>query len=30
MSPVEIPAEPLISVEGVHTYYGKSHILHGV
>jgi branched-chain amino acid transport system ATP-binding protein len=30
MSPVEIAAEPLISVEGVHTYYGKSHILHGV
>jgi branched-chain amino acid transport system ATP-binding protein len=24
------PAEPLISVEGVHTYYGKSHILNGV
>jgi branched-chain amino acid transport system ATP-binding protein len=23
-------AEPLISVEGVHTYYGKSHILNGV
>jgi branched-chain amino acid transport system ATP-binding protein len=24
------PAQPLISVEGVHTYYGKSHILNGV
>jgi branched-chain amino acid transport system ATP-binding protein len=23
-------SEPLIAVEGVHTYYGKSHILHGV
>src|SRR5207244_13659161 len=23
-------AEPLIKVEDVHTYYGKSHILHGV
>ncbi|MET0631724.1 MAG: ABC transporter ATP-binding protein, partial [Xanthobacteraceae bacterium] len=22
--------EPLITVEDVHTYYGKSHILHGV
>jgi branched-chain amino acid transport system ATP-binding protein len=22
--------EPLIKVEGIHTYYGKSHILHGV
>ncbi|MBI3516559.1 MAG: ATP-binding cassette domain-containing protein, partial [Proteobacteria bacterium] len=21
---------PLIKVEGIHTYYGKSHILHGV
>jgi branched-chain amino acid transport system ATP-binding protein len=24
------PAEPLVRVEGLHTYYGKSHILHGV
>ena len=24
------PAEPLLKVEGIHTYYGKSHILHGV
>ena len=23
-------AEPLVSVEDIHTYYGKSHILHGV
>jgi branched-chain amino acid transport system ATP-binding protein len=22
--------EPLVQVEGIHTYYGKSHILHGV
>jgi branched-chain amino acid transport system ATP-binding protein len=22
--------EPLLAVEGIHTYYGKSHILHGV
>ena len=21
---------PLLKVEGIHTYYGKSHILHGV
>ena len=26
----QAPADPLISVEGVHTYYGKSHILNGV
>ncbi len=24
------PPEPLVQVEGLHTYYGKSHILHGV
>ena len=30
MSVPPAPAEPLISVEDVHTYYGKSHILHGV
>jgi branched-chain amino acid transport system ATP-binding protein len=24
------PASPLVTVEGIHTYYGKSHILHGV
>src|SRR6201999_3856151 len=32
-SPTPVPvdsAEPLIRVEDVHTYYGKSHILHGV
>src|ERR1051325_2602407 len=22
--------EPLLKVEGIHSYYGKSHILHGV
>jgi branched-chain amino acid transport system ATP-binding protein len=26
----ETKAEPLVAVEDVHTYYGKSHILHGV
>jgi branched-chain amino acid transport system ATP-binding protein len=24
------PADPIIAVENLHTYYGKSHILHGV
>jgi len=24
------PSEPLVKVDGLHTYYGKSHILHGV
>jgi len=24
------PAAPLVAVEGIHTFYGKSHILHGV
>ena len=24
------PADPLVTVEDLHTYYGKSHILHGV
>jgi branched-chain amino acid transport system ATP-binding protein len=24
------PSEPLVAVEDLHTYYGKSHILHGV
>ena len=24
------PPQPLVSVEDLHTYYGKSHILHGV
>ena len=26
----ETPAEPLVRVQNIHTYYGKSHILHGV
>jgi branched-chain amino acid transport system ATP-binding protein len=26
----ETSAEPLVRVENIHTYYGKSHILHGV
>ena len=26
----EPPAEPLVAVEDIHSYYGKSHILHGV
>jgi branched-chain amino acid transport system ATP-binding protein len=30
MSPREPPRQPLLQVEDVHTYYGKSHILHGV
>ena len=30
MNPSEASAQPLIAVEGVHTYYGKSHILNGV
>ncbi len=30
MSSATEGAEPLVSVEDVHTYYGKSHILHGV
>src|SRR5581483_2021767 len=25
-----VAPEPLVQVEGLHTYYGKSHILHGV
>ena len=25
-----MPMQPLVAVEDVHTYYGKSHILHGV
>ncbi len=27
---VDISSEPLVRVEDLHTYYGKSHILHGV
>ena len=30
MSAAEGAVSPLIEVEGIHTYYGKSHILHGV
>jgi branched-chain amino acid transport system ATP-binding protein len=30
MSATAASAEPLVRVEDVHTYYGKSHILHGV
>jgi len=30
MSPLTASAEPLVRVEDVHTYYGKSHILHGI
>jgi len=30
MSAAATSAEPLVTVEDVHTYYGKSHILHGV
>jgi len=30
MSTVHTAMEPLVSVENLHTYYGKSHILHGV
>jgi branched-chain amino acid transport system ATP-binding protein len=30
MNSVHAPIEPLVSVDNIHTYYGKSHILHGV
>ena len=30
MSAPATPTDPLITVEDLHTYYGKSHILHGV
>jgi branched-chain amino acid transport system ATP-binding protein len=30
MSPGDASVEPLVKVEDIHTYYGKSHILHGV
>ncbi|MPZ58076.1 MAG: ATP-binding cassette domain-containing protein [Rhizobiales bacterium] len=30
MSSTGTPIAPLIQVEGIHTFYGKSHILHGV
>jgi branched-chain amino acid transport system ATP-binding protein len=29
-APVRARTEPLLAVAGIHTYYGKSHILHGV
>src|SRR5262249_56331096 len=30
MSPDPAPMDALVAVEDLHTYYGKSHILHGV
>jgi branched-chain amino acid transport system ATP-binding protein len=30
MSAPDPPVAPVIKVEGIHTYYGKSHVLHGV
>ena len=30
LSKTEPNSEPLLAVDGIHTYYGKSHILHGV
>ena len=30
MSGAATHMEPLVAVEDIHTYYGKSHILHGV
>src|SRR5258708_13674646 len=30
MSPPKPSVEPLVQVEDLHAYYGKSHILHGV
>src|SRR6267378_7611922 len=30
MSAIGRPLDPLLKVEDIHTYYGKSHILHGV
>jgi branched-chain amino acid transport system ATP-binding protein len=30
MSAVHTPTKALVSVDNIHTYYGKSHILHGV
>src|ERR1700726_3776281 len=30
MSPGDTTVQPLVKVEDIHTYYGKSHILHGV
>jgi branched-chain amino acid transport system ATP-binding protein len=30
MNPAPAPQEPLVAVEEVHAFYGKSHVLHGV
>jgi branched-chain amino acid transport system ATP-binding protein len=30
MNPAQAPHEPLVAVEEVHAFYGKSHVLHGV
>ena len=30
MSAADLRVEPLVAVDNVHTYYGKSHVLHGV
>ena len=30
MSPPDTATQPLVAVEDIHTFYGKSHILHGV
>ncbi len=30
MSAPESPTEPLVKLDDIHTYYGKSHVLHGV
>src|SRR5689334_4581653 len=30
MTPNGAAAQPLLKLEGIHTFYGKSHILHGV
>src|SRR5881398_1041764 len=30
MTPDSMPMQPLVAVEDIHTFYGKSHILHGV
>jgi branched-chain amino acid transport system ATP-binding protein len=30
MTPSGAAVQPLVKVEDIHTYYGKSHILHGV
>src|SRR5258708_11163198 len=30
MSAGDVPGDPLVKIEDIHTHYGKSHILHGV